>query len=93
MSRMRSLFTAPLLVLAPPSCARKLAQEVLPFPPTPSASTAGLTIQDSTYKKRVEPKQLAEGRTEHPHHPDGRRRAGHALDLTAVNCTRRRSIG
>jgi arylsulfatase len=37
------------------------AQEVLPFPPTPSASTPGLTIQDSTYKKRVEPKRLAEG--------------------------------
>ena len=36
------------------------AQEVLPFPPTPSASTPGLTIQDSTYKKRVEPRRLAE---------------------------------
>ena len=36
-------------------------QEVLPFPPTPSGSVAGLTIQDSTYKKRVEPKRLAEG--------------------------------
>ncbi len=32
---------------------------VLPFPPTPSASTAGLTMGDSTYKKRVEPKRLA----------------------------------
>ena len=37
------------------------AQEVLPFPPTPSASTAGLTMQDSIYKKRVEPKRLADG--------------------------------
>ena len=37
------------------------AQEVLPFPPTPSASTAGLTMKDSTYKKRVETKHLAEG--------------------------------
>jgi hypothetical protein len=37
------------------------AQEILPFPPTPSASTPGLTIQDSTYKKRVEPKRLADG--------------------------------
>ena len=37
------------------------AQEVLPFPPAPSASTAGLTMKDSTYKKRVEPKRLAEG--------------------------------
>jgi arylsulfatase A-like enzyme len=37
------------------------AQEILPFPPTPSGSTPGLTIQDSTYKKRVEPKRLAVG--------------------------------
>ena len=37
------------------------AQEILPFPPTPSASTAGLTMQDSIYKKRIEPKHLAEG--------------------------------
>ncbi len=37
------------------------AQEILPFPPTPSGSTAGLTMEDSTYKKRVEPKRLAEG--------------------------------
>jgi len=34
------------------------AQEILPFPPTPSASTAGLTMQDSIHKKRVEPKRL-----------------------------------
>ncbi|MEK1888495.1 MAG: arylsulfatase [Phyllobacterium sp.] len=34
---------------------------ILPFPPTPSASTAGLTMQDSIYQKRVEPKRLAEG--------------------------------
>ena len=52
-----------------------------PFPPTPSASTAGLTMQDSIYKKRVEPKHLADGRAEHPDHPDGRCGAGHALDL------------
>jgi arylsulfatase len=38
-----------------------VAQEILPFPPTPSGSTPGLTIQDSIYKKRVEPKRLAEG--------------------------------
>ncbi len=35
-----------------------IAQEILPFPPTPSASTAGLTMQDSIYKKRVEPQRL-----------------------------------
>jgi arylsulfatase len=34
---------------------------VLPFPPTPSASRAGLTMEESTYQKRVEPKHLAEG--------------------------------
>jgi arylsulfatase A-like enzyme len=34
------------------------AQDVLPFPPTPSASKAGLTIQGSTYKKREEPRRL-----------------------------------
>ena len=37
------------------------AQEVLPFPPAPSASTAGLTMQDSIHKKRVEPNRLAAG--------------------------------
>ncbi len=37
------------------------AQEILPFPPAPSGSTAGLTMQDSVYKKRVEPKRLADG--------------------------------
>jgi arylsulfatase len=36
-----------------------IAQEILPFPPTPSGSTAGLTMQDSIYKKRVEPQRLA----------------------------------
>ena len=37
------------------------AGAVLPFPPTPSASMAGLTMAESTYKKRVEPKHLADG--------------------------------
>ena len=37
------------------------AQEVLPLPPTPSASTAGLTMQDSTFKKRVTPSRLQAG--------------------------------
>jgi arylsulfatase len=36
-----------------------IAQEILPFPPAPSGSTPGLTIQDSLYKKRVEPRRLA----------------------------------
>ena len=33
-------------------------QEILPFPPTPSASVAGRTLQDSVYKQRVEPRRL-----------------------------------
>jgi arylsulfatase len=37
------------------------AQEVLPFPPTPSASTAGLTMQDSIHKKRATPSRLQPG--------------------------------
>lgn len=35
------------------------AQQILPFPPAPSASDAGPTMADSTYKKRVEPKHLS----------------------------------
>lgn len=34
------------------------AQEVLPFPPTPSASIAGRTMQESVYKQRVQPCRL-----------------------------------
>ena len=34
------------------------AQDDLPFPPTPSASTAGRTMQESTYERRVEPRRL-----------------------------------
>ena len=33
---------------------------ILPFPPTPSASEAGVTIESSTYQKRIEPKRLTE---------------------------------
>src|SRR5688572_6977730 len=35
-----------------------IAQDVLPFPPTPSGSKAGLTMQTSTYKRRVDPVRL-----------------------------------
>ena len=34
------------------------AQDILPFPPAPSASQAGVTIESSTYQKRVEPRRL-----------------------------------
>src|SRR5580700_6084210 len=33
-------------------------QDSLPFPPTPSASIAGRTMQESHYKQRVEPRRL-----------------------------------
>ncbi|HXA33977.1 MAG TPA: arylsulfatase [Acidimicrobiales bacterium] len=35
-----------------------MTQEVLPFPPTPSASEAGRTMQESTYAQRVPEKHL-----------------------------------
>ena len=35
-------------------------QESLPFPPTPSASVAGRTMQESTYEPRVTPRRLPE---------------------------------
>ena len=34
------------------------SQDVLPFPPVPSASIAGRTMQESVYKRRVEPRRL-----------------------------------
>lgn len=34
------------------------AQEILPFPPTPSASTAGRSIEESIHQKRVIPSRL-----------------------------------
>ena len=36
------------------------SQEVLPFPPTPSASIAGRTLQESVYGQRVQPRRLPE---------------------------------
>jgi arylsulfatase A-like enzyme len=36
------------------------SQDSLPFPPTPSASTAGRTMQDSVYGQRVQPRHLPE---------------------------------
>lgn len=38
-----------------------VAQEILPFPPTPSASTAGVTMKKSIHKKRVTPPRLQPG--------------------------------
>jgi arylsulfatase A-like enzyme len=39
---------------------RTVSAESLPFPPTPSASTAGRTMQESIYKQRVQPRRLPE---------------------------------
>ena len=43
--------------------AKKLEkQESLPFPPTPSASIAGRTMQESVYKPGSKPRRLPETR-------------------------------
>jgi arylsulfatase A-like enzyme len=55
---MKTIFTVFALLVGGAIALPAGAQEVLPFPPTPSASTAGLTMQDSIYKKRVDPKRL-----------------------------------
>ncbi len=54
-------FSLILLCLAHGFSSTVCAQEILPFPPTPSASTAGLTMQDSIYKKRVTESRLQPG--------------------------------
>ena len=36
------------------------SQDVLPFLPTPSASIAGRTMQESTYQQRLQPRRLPE---------------------------------
>ncbi|HSI15582.1 MAG TPA: arylsulfatase, partial [Chthoniobacter sp.] len=43
------------------SGAAALAQQILPFPATPSRSQAGVTIETSIYNKRVEPRHLPAG--------------------------------
>ena len=59
---MRNLFRALFgLALSAMFTPTTQAQEILPFPPAPSGSQAGVTIESSTYKKRVEPRHLAEG--------------------------------
>jgi arylsulfatase A-like enzyme len=37
---------------------KSIKQDSLPFPPTPSASIAGRTMQESIYRRRVEPRRL-----------------------------------
>jgi arylsulfatase A-like enzyme len=45
-------------VLGPLFALALIAQQILPFPPAPSGSEAGVTMETSTYKKRVEPRHL-----------------------------------
>ena len=40
---------------------KAIRHDSLPFPPTPSASIAGRTMQESVYKRRVEPRRLPVG--------------------------------
>ena len=56
---MRPILSSTLVIIAL-ACLPELvaAQEVLPFPPTPSASIAGRTMQESVYHRRVEPRRL-----------------------------------
>ena len=57
------------------------AQDVLPFPPTPSASIAGRTMQESVYQRRVEPRRLPCRCTEHPDRPHRRCRTRTTHDV------------
>jgi arylsulfatase len=54
--RVRTLIYVALFALVAGPLA--LAQEILPFPPTPSASVAGRTMAESTHRWRVEPQRL-----------------------------------
>ena len=47
-----------LMVTAPSA---SVAQQVLPFPPKPSGSTAGLTMQESVYSPQPAERRLREG--------------------------------
>ncbi len=50
----KNLVFVVLIFIAP----RISGQQILPFPSTPSGSKAGLTMESSTYQKRVEPRRL-----------------------------------
>jgi len=54
----RSGVTIPLLWVLALLCAPAGAQESLPFPPEPSGSTAGRTMQESTYSPLPRPRRL-----------------------------------
>ena len=61
-------------------------QDVLPFPPTPSASIAGRTMQESVYAQRVAAAPAARGRAEHPDRADRRCRARASRPRSAARC-------
>ncbi len=56
-TRLQRLFMVATVLVAAVICPAA-AQDILPFPPAPSGSQAGVTIESSTYQKRVEPKRL-----------------------------------
>ena len=59
---MKSNLLFPFAILClPVSAAPPDDGSVLPFPPTPSASVAGPTLQESTHKRRLEPERLPKG--------------------------------
>ena len=73
------------------------AQDDLPFPPTPSASIAGRTMQESVYQRRVAAAAAARRCAEHPDRADRRcrpgpadhvRRRGHDADAGSASSRR-----
>ena len=69
------LALASFLAIGPQLAAATEANDgsVLPFPPTPSASVAAPTLQDSTMVRRAEPNYLSKDAPENPHHLARRR--------------------
>ena len=60
---------------------RSVDGSILPFPPMPSASTAGPDDGRLDLQEAGRAAAALRGCAEHSHHPDGRRRAGDAVDL------------
>ena len=68
------------------------AQDALPFPPTPSASIAGRTMQESVYQRRVTPSRLPDDAPNILIVLIDDAGPGPAERPSAVRCTPRRSI-
>ena len=71
---------------------RTASAESLPFPPTPSASIAGRTMQESVYKQRVDAAPASRRRAEHSHRADRRRRPRPCRPRSAARSKPRRWI-